>query len=256
MRTGIQGIMFIVTVAVLFSGVSRVYADDAGSSNVVKSWDAAKVFVPGSSRETTPDKVKVDKPLPVVIYMHGCSGYSPESADWGAYLRSYGYIVVQPDSFARRTEMNCDPKTKKNGAFPKVHGMRLEEIRFAFDEVKKSPWADGNNIFLMGFSEGGTAAARTKIDGFSGIIISGWRCNNSKFPGFDGIFAPIDTPILTLEWSRDSWQTDVTSGSCSDKFGSRTKATQVLFPGTGHAVYDQSKARDAVVKFIKENLKP
>jgi hypothetical protein len=107
----------------------------------------------------------------------------------------------------------------------------------------------------MGHSEGGVAAARTKLEGFSGIIISGWRCTHTKNPGFDGIFAPPDTPILTVEWNRDDWSNDSTRGSCADKFGEHKKARQVLLPGSGHNVFEQSKAREAVAQFLKENLR-
>ena len=245
----IAGLLLIVL------GAFCAFADDRDESDVFLSWDKAQVYVPGSSKAITPDKVKVHKPAPVVIYLHGCAGFNSESANWGEYLSSIGYIVVQPDSFAWRTESNCDTKTKKFGAFPKAHSMRQQEIRFALDAAGKSSWADRNNIFLMGFSEGGTAAARTKLTGFSGIIITGWRCTNAKNPNFDGIFAPKETPILTVEWNKDDWQNDATKGSCSDKFGDRPKATQLLLPGNGHPVFDQAKARDAVEKFLKENLK-
>jgi dienelactone hydrolase len=255
MRAIFQRVLFIFITLIFSVSASYVYADDTAGNNVVKSWDNAKVFVPSSSKATTPDKVKVDKPLPVVIYMHGCAGYSSESADWGSYLKSLGYIVVQPDSFAWRSESNCDTKAKRSGMFPKVHGMRQQEIKFALEEVKKSSWADKNNIFLMGFSEGGTAAARTRLAGFSGIIITGWRCTNAKNENFNGIFAPLETPILTIEWNRDDWQTEATKGSCADKFGDRPKAAQILLPGNGHAVFDQVNAREAVAKFIKDNLK-
>jgi hypothetical protein len=36
------------------------------------------VFVPGSFFTTTPNNVKVNKPLPVVIYLHGCTGINPD----------------------------------------------------------------------------------------------------------------------------------------------------------------------------------
>jgi len=240
-------------VMVVISSV-LAFAEDDNKSDVKKSWDSARVYVPGNNSETTPDKVKVVKPLPVVIYIHGCTGLTSESYSWGEYIKELGYIAVLPDSMARRSESNCDPKTKKFGAFPKVHAMRLEEIRYAYDQVKKSPWADTKKVILMGHSEGGVAAARTKLEGFSGIIISGWRCTNTKNPAFDGIFAPLETPVLTLEWNRDDWQNDATKGSCSDKFGERKKARQVLFPGNGHNVFEQSAAREAVTRFLKENL--
>jgi len=246
-------VMLLVISVVIFS--ARAFAEDDNKSDVKKSWDSARVYVPGNRSETTPDKVKVEKPLPVVIYIHGCTGLTGESYSWGEYVKDLGYIAVLPDSMARRSESNCDPKTKKGGNFPKAHAMRLEEIRYAFDQVKKSPWADTKNVFLMGHSEGGIAAARTKLEGFSGIIISGWRCTNTKNPGFDGIFAPLETPVLTLEWNRDDWQNDATKGSCNDKFGERKKAHQVLFSGNGHNVFEQSAAREAVTRFLKENLK-
>lgn len=250
----ILSVRYLLLVFIMSIFAVSAYADET-SDDVKKSWDGAKVYVPGYSGETTPDKIAVDKPFPVVIYVHGCSGITNENVSWGKYFRDLGYIAVLPDSMARRTELNCDPKTKKSGAFPKAHAMRLEEIRYAYDQVKKSSWANGKNVFLMGHSEGGVAAARTKLAGFSGIIITGWRCSHSKNQNFDGIFAPIDTPILTLEWSRDDWQNEATKGSCSDKFGERTKARQVLFPGSGHNVFDQTAAKEAVADFLKENNK-
>lgn len=244
----------IVMLGICFS-TSITHADN-NDPDVKKSWNSAKVYVPGNRSETTPDKIKVDKPFPVVIYMHGCSGITNENISWGEYIKDLGYVVVLPDSMARRSEMSCDPRTKKGGLFPQAHQMRLEEISYALEQVKKSPWADAKTIFLFGHSEGGVSAARTKLEGFSGIIISGWRCTHRKNPSFDGIFAPLDTPILTLEWNRDDWSSDTTKGSCADKFGERKKARQILLPGNGHNVYEQRVAREAVTQFLKENLKP
>ncbi len=253
--TFLAEVILLLITMVLFSS-SPSFADGDSNSDVRKSWDAARVYLPGNKKYTTPDKVVVEKPLPVVIYIHGCTGFTSESFSWGDYIKDLGYIAVLPDSFARRSESNCDPKTKKGGTFPKAHAMRLEEISYAFEQVKNSPWADAQNVFLMGHSEGGIAAARTRLEGFSGIIISGWRCTNTKNAGFDGIFAPIETPVLTLEWNRDDWQNDTNKGSCTNKFGERKKAHQVLFPGNGHNVYEQRAAREAVTLFLKENIQP
>lgn len=254
-RTERLVLILILLLSCLSFGGLPLYAEDGEASGVEKTWDSAQVYVPGQSSPTTPDRIKVEKPLPVVIYLHGCTGITYESQSWGNFLAEQGFIAILPDSMARRTETNCDPKTKKSGKFPQVHAMRQEEIRHAVERVRKSPWADTNNVFLMGHSEGGTAAARTKLEGFSGIIISGWRCTNTRFPNFNGIFAPLDTPILAVEWSKDDWQTETTKGSCADKFGERKKARQLLLQGSGHNIYDQSEARQAVAQFLKENLK-
>lgn len=121
-------------------------------ANVAMSWEKAEVFVPGSFFKTTPNKVTVNKPLPVVIYLHGCTGIeSNHDARWGDFIKGLGYIAVLPDSMARTgRKPNCDPRTKRGGAFPQAHAMRMEELRYALEQVKKSAWADPDNVFLMG----------------------------------------------------------------------------------------------------------
>jgi dienelactone hydrolase len=236
--------------------VAVLTAENQGAS-VAMSWEKAEVFVPGSFFTTTPNNVKVNKPLPVVIYLHGCTGINPDHDTlWGDFIKGLGYIAVLPDSMARPGRIpNCDPKKMRGGAFPQAHAMRMEEIRYALEQVQKSDWADTNNVFLMGDSEGGQAAARDTLGDFRGIIISGWTCTNSARPDFDGIFAPLETPILTLEWDHDAWREGTPQqGSCANKFGERKKARQVLFSGTQHFTYDQWEARDADAQFLKENL--
>lgn len=135
--------------------------------------------------------------------------------------------------------------------------MGIEEIRYALEQVHKSTWADANNVFLMGHSEGGQAAARNRLPDFRGIIISSWTCTDSTRPAFDGIFAPVETPILTLEWDHDALREGTPQqGSCADKFGERRKAHQVLLSGTQHGTHSERAARDAVARFLKENLAP
>lgn len=254
LRAGIIALTFAFSTA---SPATIAQAAEDQGANVALSWEKADVYVPDKYFTTRPGKVKVDKPLPVVIYLHGCAGINPDhDSRWGSFIKGLGYIAVLPDSMARPGRRpNCDPKNKKGGLFPQAHSMRLEEIRYAFEQVKKSAWADSSNVFLMGHSEGGIAAARNTLADFRGIIISGWTCTNLSRADFDGIFAPLETPILTLEWDRDAWY-DFTAqqGSCAKKFGERKKVRQVLFSGTEHSTYDKREARDAVAQFIKENL--
>jgi len=252
---------FFVATLLLSATIPPAFAQTAEklNSDVAKSWEEAKVFVPGKTFPTTPSKVSVDKPLPVVIYLHGCTGISPDNdVRWGNFIKEAGYIAVLPNSMARPgRKPNCDPKKKKGGNFPQAHAMRQEEIQFAVEQLKNCAWADKKNIYLMGHSEGGIAAARNRLEGFRGIIISGWHCTNAENADFDGIFAPIDTPILTLEWNRDAWYAGTPrDGSCANKFGERKKAHQVLLNGTEHNTAWEREARDAVAQFLKENLAP
>jgi hypothetical protein len=237
---------------------SFAWAVENQSESVSKSWEKAEVFIPGKFFTAVPSKVDVEKPLPVVIYMHGCTGISRNDSEWGSFIKGLGFITVMPDSMARPgRKQNCNPVMKRGGLFPQAHAMRQEEISHTLEQIKKSPWADTKNIFLMGHSEGGVAAARNQLGGFRGIIISGWNCTNAKDPNFDGIFAPVDTPILTLEWDKDPWQAGTPrEGSCANKFGKRKKVRQIMFSGNQHDTYQQSGAQDAVARFLKENLAP
>jgi dienelactone hydrolase len=227
-------------------------------TQVVQSWEKAVIYLPGTSKPISTDQIKTDKSYPVAIFMHGCGGIesNPDNHAWAKLLASEGLLVVMPDSLARTDRKpSCDPKTMKGGLFPAVHGMRLEEIKYASEQIKTRPWFDGKNLFLMGFSEGATAAVRTKLGGFRGVIATGWTCTNTKAPAFDGIFLPQETPLLTINHSDDPWYTtENVRGSCESKFTGRPDAQHLTIPGSGHGTYHSEKARQAVVNFIKQHL--
>ena len=228
-------------------------------TDVKNSWDNAVIYLPNTSKPTELNTVKLDKAYPVTIYMHSCAGIegiSDDNHSWARLIAQQGLLVVMPDSFARNDRKpSCDPRTKRTGLFPPVHGMRLEEIKFAFDEIRKQSWFDGKNLFLMGFSEGAVAAVRTKLAGFRGVIATAWTCTNTKVPALDGIFLPQETPLLTINHSDDTWYTTENSrGSCESKFTGRPDAQNVTIPGSGHGTYHSEKARRAVIDFIKHHL--
>jgi dienelactone hydrolase len=227
-------------------------------TDVKSSWDKSVFFLPNTSNTTELNKVKLDKPYPVAIFMHGCGGIDPNSDnhDWAKLIAQQGLLVIMPDSLARNDRKpSCDPKARKGGLFPPVHDMRLEEIKFASDEVRKQLWFDGKNLFLMGFSEGAVAAVRTRLDGFRGVIATGWTCTNAKAPAFDGIFLPQETPLLTINHTDDPWYTaEHLRGSCESKFTGRLNAQNLTIPGRDHGTYHSEKARQAVVDFIKQHL--
>jgi dienelactone hydrolase len=254
------GLTIIALMFAFSATVPKSFAETAlnREEDVGKSWEKAEVFVPGNFFTSVPSRVSVEKPLPVVIYMHACTGISKHDSQWANFIKGLGFIAILPDSMARPgRKPNCNPVTKRVGFFPQAYAMRQEEISYAVEQIKKSPWADTKNIFLMGHSEGGQAVARTRLSVFRGIIISGWGCTHAKNPNFDGIFAPLETPILTLEWNGDPWRVGTpVEGSCANKFGERKKARQILFSGSQHDTYEQNEARDAVAKFLKENLTP
>ena len=225
---------------------------------VEKSWEEAIVKVPGKFFTTDVKNVDVEKPLPVVIYLHGCAGITrTHDMNWASFLADQGFIVVLPDSMARQGRIsNCDTRLKQSiGAFPEAYKYRQEEIGYAQSQVLASPWADKKNIFLMGFSEGGVATALSAHEGFSGRIIMGWTCTQNKRPVFDGIRAQKDSPVLAIASEDDDWRKGNgahTKGKCSDKADGRSNFKQINIPGSEHATFGSSEAQNAVKSFLSQ----
>lgn len=162
-----------------------------------------------------------------------------------------------PDSMARpNRKSNCDPvKQGGTNVFPQAYDYRQQEIAYAKEQILKSPWWDQKNIFLMGHSEGGIATAQSNHGGFNGLLISGWTCTHKNNPSFDGIKSPKEIPTLAVAFVDDSWRKGkFNEGRCADKADGRN-LIQIDLQGREHGTYDSRIARDAVAKFLAENLK-
>ena len=232
------------------------YEDDVG-----ESWRKAVVYPAKSKTPVHIAEIKSENQLPVVLFMHGCAGLYPTAFEsdlfrWAEFISDLGFVVVMPDSLARPGRIpNCVPgKPGESGKFPKALAYRFQEIGYALLKLQDFPWVDQSRIFLMGHSEGGSAVARQQRGGFKGIIISGWTCSHKKNPNARGIKAPIEIPALAMAFTKDPFfYGKETEGRCADQAGSR-KLTQIDLEGVGHGTFDQVRARDAVAKFLKENL--
>ncbi len=224
--------------------------------DVSKAWESAVVYVPSNFLTKRVIDVKADAPQPVVILLHGCGGIDMHERRWAEHLKSMGFIVVLPDSLAiPGRSKNCDTTnhTTNLGKIP-VNELRPAEAAYAMARVREQTWADQDNIFLMGHSEGGMGAYLTPDLGFQGVIISGFICS---IPG--GIRAQRSTPVLTINWALDPWfvRPDRPYLQCADRpfWSRRSNAKQLVLPGQGHATASESTARDAVGSFLKEYRK-
>ena len=257
-RKALLPIFASVLISVVLVSEPRFATAQTPETQVAQSWERAVVYLPRTSQPVSLDQIKTDKAYPVAIFIHGCDGIAPNADNqaWAKLLASQGLLVVMPDSLARSDRKpSCDPKYHRSGLFPPVHGMRLEEIKYASNQIRSQPWFDGKNLFLMGFSEGAIAVVRTKLSGFRGVIASSWTCTNTKTPAFDGIYLPPETPLLTLAYEEDPhYQEEHLRGSCADKMAGRASSHHVTVPGKGHGTYDSEVAREAVVQFVKRLL--
>ncbi len=226
-----------------------------------QAWEKGIVYTPGSSSPQAREELKTDRTYPVVLFMHECGGLANRGNDshaWAKLLASEGFLVVMPDSLARSDrEPSCDPKARRYGLFPAVHAMRLEEIQYAADQIRKQPWFDGTNLVLMGYSEGAGAAVRTKLPGFRGVIATALTCSNAKAPNLDGIFVSPEIPLLTLSHETDPVNSaEHLQGSCGQKASGRVNAQHVTLPGSGHGTFHSDTAKQAVTRFAKQVIQP
>lgn len=224
--------------------------------DVSKSWEGAQVYVPSNFLVKRVDNVDVDNPLPVVVLLHGCGGIGEHEKKWAQNLKSEGFVVVLPDSFAiPNRESNCIPSsnTPNVGKVP-VNELRPAEAQFAMKMLQEQFWADNKNIFLMGHSEGGAGAFLTIEAGFKGVIISGFSCGIRKKVGSADL-----TPFLAINWEIDPYfsKDDSPQRQCSDRpfWKNRVDKVEVILKGKGHATASDSLANREVIKFLKERFK-
>ena len=243
-------IHFSVTLQIIF------FTAICSAQDVALSWANGHAFLPGEPTPTSLKNIKNEKKLPVVIYLHGCTGvYPPHDFEWAKEISKNGFIVIIPDSMARENrKSNCDPRVKGGtNAFPMAYKYRQEEITYAFDQLLLSAWADERNLFLMGHSEGGIATAQSKHVGFKGKIISAWTCTQKNNPSFGSIQSPKEVPLLAVAYLDDAWRKGKpTEGRCIDSAEGRN-LTQIDLVGIEHSTFSNATARKEVIKFLLNN---
>ena len=197
---------------------------------------------------------QVDK-LPVVLYLHGCTGIG--NFDFFEALAGAGYVVIAPDSMARRFRpLQCEPESRTGGFNLFVYDFRQAEIGFALDRLGAIEAIDGRNLFLVGTSEGGVATALYHGDEFRARVIAQWTCTG--VPRVRGIAAPSVTPILAIVRAGDPWyessRAPDQAGDCGafmrDRPGSRSI---VLEGGGGHDVFADPGIVHAILAFLGAN---
>ncbi len=188
-----------------------------------------------------------------VVFVHGCAGLGPGNLRYMHLLAEAGYVVVAPDSFARRWRPEtCVPAahTFVPGApFRRVGRMRQEEIHHAAYRLLRTAWADRKNLFLMGHSQGGAAAAAYEGEEFNAHVVSGATCAR-------GVRVPRTTPVLAFYSKDDPWR----RGRPADRCLRRAKERGVnmrfhLFEGNRHNLSRDETARRLILDFLAAHRK-
>ena len=225
MRISRTGIGSLAILALMMVGTCGTGWASGEASELRRTWDAAWVFAPDASaagyarlrssglrQRFQPGAAR---PAAIVLYAHGCDGLSEISAATGRFLARSGYLVVEPDSFARRDKpVSCKPARHLGGLHRSVLGWRHNEMRFAVARLKQIESLAGLPLILMGHSEGAITVATIKKLPATARIVEGWTCH-SGWPEYRGLAAPRGQSVLALVGADDPWfRAPVLNGDC------------------------------------------
>ena len=155
---------------------------------------------------------RTSQPAPAVVLMHGCGGWQPEVLaaleHYALFLVRSGYVVLNLDSFGSRNRVGgrvCGSL----GELTRARSYRTYDAFTALDFLRRQPFIDSQNIFLVGQSNGGSVAlisALTKTtdrfggNGFRGIVALYPWCGAAGGTRLD-----LHSPLLVLGGAMDDW---------------------------------------------------
>ena len=239
--------------------------DDA---DLLSTWLRAPVIVPGDEglvRGWADDigtrLSETVRPLPTVIYLHGCDGIGTIGHGSARLLAEAGYAVIMPDSFAREHKpKSCDPQREVGGFHRGVLAWRQAEANQAIRKARELDWVDPDNLFIWGFSEGGITAATVVGEVVSARIIEGWTCH-SGWSEYRGLAAPPSEPVLALVGGDDPWfRPAYLHGECGVFMEGRSGSRSVVyerpnFLATKHHLSWHSDTQELILKFLEKHQK-
>ena len=232
-------------------------------ADLERTFDRAVVASPAARADdvhigTADDLARLDadaRRYAVVLYLHGCTGIG--NFTFMRALAGAGYVVVAPDSLARRFRpLQCDPRTNTGGHNLFVYDFRGAEISYALQRLRGYRWVDWSNLFLVGTSEGGVAAALYRGDEFRARVITQWTCVGA--PLVRGIDAPPETPILAIVRGHDPWydpaRTTGQRGDCGLFMAGRPGSRSIVLDGSAsHDVFKSPDIVREILRFLQAN---
>ncbi len=174
------------------------------------------------------------KRVPTIVYMPGCSlpRWTGPSHFWRRVTRS-GFAVIGIDGFARSDwRQLCEDESLMTQAIN-------QQIQYVIRQLKHFQWVDHNNLFLMGYSETGSAVSAYLGAGFNGIIVVAASCRAY-------LLQPV-VPLLAVASERDS-ALDNTKDYCN------YASERVLIDSVVHGVLVFTDAQHAVHRFLRRHL--
>lgn len=224
---------------------------EAAIETAAPTWHGAAVFLPDGRRVELHDPDFMagtrNRRFPVVVHLHGSGGLKDVQIRYLAeYARALRAIVVAPDSYAR--------PNRSAGHTRLWDTQRLQEIHFALNALERAPWADRDNLFLMGVSAGGIAVAGFDRPGFRAAAILGFHCQWFRY----AILLPASTPVINAQNPFDPhwYRKNLGLGTCEREIAQRPGSEVYAF--TEPVIHDGNavpSVRERVIAFFRKNLK-
>jgi len=200
----------------------------------------------------------VYKRIPTVLYMHGSSGLYKGDAYRKYIVEEVGAIFFAPNSFKIKKRPTYKSPTK-HSKYLKVHNVRQAEILYVLKKFKKMDFIDDDNLFLMGNSEGGLAAAIYKCKQIKGRIITAFSCESSYFYENFKLGSQKDEPFLNIIGTHDQFFAKKSKlnkkyqveGHGIDALKKYTNAKIVILSNTKHDITTNLYVKDEIVNFLK-----
>ena len=172
--------------------------------------------------------------MPTIVFLPGCTlpRWPGPSHFWRQLTRS-GFAVIGIDGFARSDWQDlCVDDSLMVGAI-------TQQVQFVLRELNRIPWVDRNNLFLMGFGEGGAGVSAYLGNGFNGIIVLAASCRAH-------VLQPV-APVLAIASERDS-----ALGGTKDYC--HYASERLLIDSVVHGVLVFDDAQKAVHRFLQRYL--
>ncbi|NGM24340.1 hypothetical protein G3576_30410 [Roseomonas stagni] len=233
---------------------NRPVTTSGAQRGVEATWEQALVILPGQTAPTRLSEVSLpaDRPIPLVIYSHGCNGLRGEATLTLRLLSESGFAVIAPDYFARSDARQVCTGREQRDTVRIYDGhveRRIEEARYAADRARSIPWVDRRRIFVVGHSVGGAVASQWSTADVAGVAILGYDCADHRALG---VRAPASVRVLAMSDARDPWYPETRHGmSCSQRVGDRPNFTSVILNHGSHFQMQYADGRAALVSFLR-----
>lgn len=201
-----------------------------------------------------------DKKIPLVFYVSGSAGFTKGNAYREWIVQNTNAIFFSPNSFKikDRPLYNEDSSIEE---YEKVHKIRQEEIKYNIDKLSEYDWIDREKIFLMGNSEGATAAGIYKGNEFFSRLLLAWNCEAGYYISDSTLGAKLEDPILSIIGRDDEYFSKESkpnigsniNGNCIESFKFYKNAKSIVYSNTKHNLLNDNVKND-VISFIKQNL--